>query len=145
MGLVALMQDRLGAEVPELSGRLAGALDLSKMFDQGIYPTATPFAHVVPTGEDAQPNEYGSVVHVQALTTLYSVFLTLRSQDPTGARALDRLEELIKAVREALAGWTPVEGGWAFQYVRHRLRSAVGGAFVYEFTFAIDGQLRIAP
>ncbi len=70
--------------------------------------------------------------------------LTVRGHDATGARALERIDDLIEAIVAAVAGWSPEAGGWAFNLRRVRLVSSAGGAFVYELTFAIADQLRIA-
>lgn len=143
MGLAALASARLGTQVPELAGRTAGAADLSRLMAQGSYPQVTPFAHVIPGGIDAQASEGITGVHGQLLRRQVVVMLTVRSHDATGARALERIEELIDAVVLALAGWTPEPGGWAFDLVSCRTAAAVAGTFVYELTFALTDLLRI--
>ena len=54
MHLVAPVMERLGARVTDLAGRVAGAADLSRLQAQGAFPTATPYAHVLPAGINAR-------------------------------------------------------------------------------------------
>ena len=137
--------DRLKARVPDLGNRVEDVGALAALIATGGMAQVTPVAHVVPTGIAGGKHLAQTGSYVQAIDRLFSVILTLRTQDPTGKRALPRLADLIDGVVLALAGW---DMGGLIGVVRFRRCTLIGadrGTFAYEISFSVTDQLRIIP
>lgn len=136
---------RLKERVDGLGGRVWGAAEFGTLTATGQLPQVTPAAHVLPTAGKGGSTSPRTGAYVQSIDRLYSVILTVKSGDASGARALTKIGELIDAIIVALAGWdwggrvgVMVFRGWS--QVR-----ASSGVFAYDISFSITDQLRIIP
>jgi len=143
MAVIPAVIARLKSMVPALGGRVAGAADLARLMASQTPPQATPAAHVYPGGLMGGRAEPILGQYRQGVERLVSVLITVRSQDQTGARALDQIEALLDAVVEAVAGWAPTDSRGVFVLRRAVPTGASGAAFSYELTFSISDDLRI--
>lgn len=144
MDLQAII-DRLKARVPDLGNRVEDVGALAALTAAGGVPGATPIAHVVPGGIAGGKHLAQTGSYVQGIERMFSVILTLRTQDPTGKRALPRLAELIDEIIAALAGWDIGGLLGVVQFRRSTLIGADRGAFSYDVQFSVTDQLRIIP
>ncbi|ETD86710.1 phage tail terminator protein [Rhodobacter capsulatus] len=136
---------RLKERVPGLGGRAWGAAEFGALTATGQLPQVTPAAHVIPTGIKAGPTAPRTGAYVQSIDRLYSVVLTVKAGDASGARALPVIGSLIDAIIVALAGWDWGGRVGVMTFRGYTLARAVGGAFVYDISFSITDQLRIIP
>jgi hypothetical protein len=136
---------RLEAKVPDIAGRIQGAAELADLMRNNRLPRQTPAAHVVPVGLRGGAPSASAGFYVQELSETVGVVLTLRSHDATGARALTQVDQLIRAVADAIAGWAPGAETGVFRLERGRLASMSAGTLVYQIDFTITDQLRITP
>ena len=97
--------DRLKLRVPDLGNRVEDVGALAALTAAGGTPQVTPIAHVVPGGITGGKHVAQTGSYIQSVDRLFSVILTLRTQDPSGKRALSRLADLIDEIIAALAGW----------------------------------------
>lgn len=136
MALADDIRARLTARVPALGGRVQAANDLAALQRSGGWPGVTPAAHVIPAGMLG-----GAEVPVfpkfrQRVERLWSVILTIRSHDATGARWLDRIEELEAEILTAMLGWCPLDRD-PFALRRASLIRFEAGTMVRELTFSL--------
>lgn len=136
---------RLKDRVPDLGARVFGAAELANLTANGKLPQVTPAAHVITTGIAGGKHHAQLGSFVQTIDRLFSVILTLRSQDASGARALARLDGLITDIIAALAGWDIDGRLGVFVFRRAALLQTQDGVFAYEISFSIADQLRIIP
>ena len=137
--------DRLKARVPDLGNRVEDVGALAALTAAGGTPQVTPIAHVVPGGITGGKHLAQTGSYLQAIERLFSVILTLRTQDPSGKRAMSRLADLIDEIITALAGWDIAAMVGVVQFRRCTLIGADRGAFTYEIQFSVSDQLRIIP
>jgi hypothetical protein len=133
---------RLKDLVPDLGGRVQGAADMVRLMASGGEPGVTPIAFVVPSGIVGGAHQGMVGAYVQPLERLFSVIVTLRA-DATGLRVLDRLDGLINAVIDAVAGW---DVGLTSLFVFKRaqpIRSAAG-SLTYEISFSVMDRIKKA-
>ena len=136
---------RLETLVPELAGRIEGAVDFAELVRSGNLPQHGVSAHVVPLGLRAKPAQTAAGSFVQGYTETLGVILTARSDTPTGKRILGDIRGFLFQVIEALCGWAPGNEIGVFTLAGGGLSSADRGAFAYRIEFSIDDQLRITP
>ncbi len=136
---------RLKERVPGLGGRAWGAAEFGALTATGQLPQVTPAAHVIPTGIKGGSQTPRTGAYVQSIERLYSVVLTVKAGDASGARALPVIGELIAAIIAALAGWDWGGRVGVMTFRGCTLSRAVAGAFVYDISFSIPDQLRFAP
>lgn len=148
MGLSAQVIERLQGLTVDgeaiLAGRTKGALDMAALQKANGWPQVTPAAHVVPMGIDGGKFVAMGAQFDQTIARAVAVYLTVRTHDTTGARWLDRIDDIIDAIILRLAGWTPesrTRGVMALTGVT--LVQSDTGSFVYEIAFALDDELRI--
>lgn len=139
--IIARLKDR----VPDLGTRVNGAAELANLTASGKLPQVTPAAHVIATGIAGGKHVAQLGSFVQTVDRLFSVILTLRSQDASGARALARIDGLISDIITALAGWDIDGRLGVFIFRRAVLLQTQDGVFAYEISFSIADQLRITP
>ncbi|MDB5658315.1 MAG: hypothetical protein JWS10_930 [Cypionkella sp.] len=144
MDLAPIIQ-RLKDRVPDLGQRVAGAAEFAVLTSGGAAPQVTPAVHVVPAAIIGGKATAGTGMYIQSIDEFFSCILTLRTQDPSGQRALPRLSQLIDDVIAALAGWSLGDKVGVIVFRRSTLAKAEAGAFSYEISFSIADQLRIAP
>jgi len=137
--------DRLRTRVSDLGGRVEDVGALAALTATGGVPSATPIAHVIPGNIQGGKHLAQTGSYLQAVDRQFSVILTLRTQDPTGKRAMSRLAALIDEIILALAGWDIDDLVGVILFRRASLIGADRGAFSYEIQFAVADQLRIAP
>jgi hypothetical protein len=141
--LVAQVITRLKAQVPDLR-TVDGAAQFAQLMASNQLPQLTPAAHVVPSGmQGGQVTASGAGHFVQSFQDGIGVILTFRNADPTGARAFERADDLIREVMRAIAGWSPVPGSPAFQLLRGSVANFSAGTLVYQIDFSINDQLRV--
>lgn len=127
LNLVALVIDRLQAEVPELLD-VAGAAELSALVQAQALPQRMPAAFVLPLGEDAEPNSIGTGALRQRVTERVGIVILARhAGDSRGGKAVDAVVPLRGAVRDALVGWQPDASCDPFELVRSRLQGLTAG------------------
>lgn len=136
--IIARLKDR----VPNLRGRVDGALAFDELVRANSLPASTT-AYVVPDALRGGQADASAGAYVQEITETISVVLMLRPNDRFGARGIDPIEELRGQIFEALAGWAPGDETGVFQMTRAKLLRFQGGAIVYEIVFSITDQLRI--
>lgn len=141
--MLDLVIARLKAEVSELEGRVEGAASFTSLMERNALPQVTPAAHVLPLGLTGGQASAATGMFTQLFTEAVAVVLTIRGHDQTGARALSRVDPLIRSVISAIAGWEPDDEIGTFQLRRGALVSIRAGALVYQLDFTITDQLRI--
>lgn len=149
--LAADLHARL-ALLPALSGRVKTAAELAQVNTNKQWPQGPLAAFVLPLGLQNLPNgqqrETGGDASAGAFTQmvdqLMGVLLFLRSSgDPTGARSLPSLDELIWQVVGQVCGWVPAEQIGPFRLVKGELLQAEAGVLLYQLDFAVSDQIRI--
>lgn len=143
--LIADLITRLKEQVPDFSGRVEGAANLAELMAQGGLPQATPAANVVSVGLQGGQPDAASGLFRQSFEEVFGVILTFRNNTATGKKAFDRVEEIKRAVIEAVAGWSPLDAFGVFRLARGTLVNFSAGTLVYQIDFAIGDQLRIIP
>ena len=128
---------RLVDRVPALGGRVQAAADLAALQRSGGWPGVTPAAHVVPMGLAGGAQAPVFPRFRQKIDRLWSVILTIRSHDATGAKWIDRVEDLEAAILDAMLGWAPLTHAEAFVLRRAALIRFETGTMVREMTFAL--------
>jgi hypothetical protein len=128
---------RLVARVPALGGRVQAAADLAALQRSGGWPGVTPAAHVVPMGLAGGAQAPVFPRFRQKVDRLWAVILTIRSHDATGAKWIDRVEDLEAAILDAMLGWAPLAHAEAFLLKRATLIRFEAGTMVREMTFAL--------
>ena len=136
---------RLKARVDGLGGRVCGAAEFGALTATGQLPQVTPAAHVIPTGIKGGPQAPRTGAYVQSIERLYSVVLTVKAGDASGARALPVIGDLIDAIIAALAGWDWGGRVGVMTFRNCTLSRAAAGAFAYDISFSITDQLRFTP
>jgi hypothetical protein len=129
-----------------LAGRTAGAAALAVLQQTKAYPQVTPAAHVVPTGlRGLPPDSYGGSFTLPVVRGV-AVILTVRTHDATGARWLDRIDDIVEAIVTRIAGWTPDSGSRGVLTLDQAvIAGSDAGTLVYQIAFTLDDQMRISP
>lgn len=130
------IRGRLEARVPGLGGRVLAAADLAALQKAGGWPGVTPAAHVIPAGLMGGAEVPVFPKYRQKITRLWSVILTIRSHDASGARWLNRVEELEADILNAMLGWCPLDRD-PFSLSRAALIRFEAGTMVRELTFSL--------
>lgn len=136
---------RLKERVPDLSNRVEGALSLADLMAQGRLPEVTPAANVIQVGLVGKAPDAVAGLFRQAFDEVFGVVLTFRNNTPTARKGFDRVEEIKRAVIEAVCGWTPEGTLGVFSLARGTQVSFSAGTLVYQIDFAVGDQLRIIP
>lgn len=142
MTIVAAVADRLGAHVPRLANRVAGAAELTQLLRGRGLPTAPTSAFVLPLGLQGLPEDGLSGLFRQPVVETIGVFLLLQA-DGGEDRALDDLSDLVGEVLGALCGWRPGKETGVFRLLRGAIRPVEGGRLGYELAVQITDQLRV--
>ena len=142
--LVDDVKSRLSDRVPDLSGRIEGAANLVDLLRQNGLSQQALSANLIASGLQGGAVDAASGLFRQAIDETITVVLTFRSVGATGAQVLDRMDEIIRAVIDAVCGWAPEASPGVFRLVRGNVASLTAGTLVYQIDFAIADQLRIA-
>ncbi len=142
--LVADVIARIDAQVVGLAGRTEGAAQFADLMARKALPQVTPAAHVLPLGLQGGQVQSAAGMFVQGVEEVVAVVLTFRSHERTGSGALAPLDQVIRAVIDAIAGWGPDSAVGAFSLRRGAVISMAAGTIVYQLEFSISDQLRIA-
>lgn len=134
---------RLKDRVPDLGSRAYGSAEFATLTATGQLPQVTPAAHVVPTGIKGGKQTAMTGLYVQDIDRLYSVILTVKAGDASGARALGNISALQEAIIGALSGWDLGGRTGVMTFMSCVTSRIAQGAFVYELSFSIPDQLRI--
>lgn len=143
--LVEDLIERLKERVPALSRRVEAALNLAELMAQGRLPEVTPAAHVIQVGLVGKPADEAAGLFRQGFDEVFGVVLTFRNNTPTARKGFDEVEEIKRAVIEAVCGWSPDGVLGVFSLARGTQVSFSAGSLVYQIDFAIGDQLRIIP
>jgi hypothetical protein len=128
----AVVEARLIAACPVLTGRVGTALQLADAMARNALPQITPAAFILPLGLRGGAANAAAGLYRQAIDRFLGVVLVVRSAaDPLGQIA-------------AIAGWAPDEAIGVYRLTRGELVSLAGGVATYQLDFALDDQLRIA-
>lgn len=141
MALSDDLRQRLIDRVDALGGRVFLAAHMAGLQKSGSWPTTTPAAHVVPMGLAGGAATPLTGVYRQQVARLYSVFVSIRTHDATGARWLDRIEDLDAAILDAVLGWGPLPPHHAFELKRVATIRFETGTMVRELSLAIPDTL----
>jgi hypothetical protein len=144
--LADLVKTRIETEITTLAGRVQHALELSALVAEGALPNAPQSAYIVPAG--LRPVEGGESVagaFTQEVDEVMAIVLVFNSAaDVTGGKAAPRVDELVRLVLEAIAGWSPgTDYLGDFRFLRGQVVSLTKGAVIYQIEFAVPFQLRI--
>lgn len=143
--LVSAVRDRIEQEIEVLEKRVQGAVDLAQLIARGGLPNVTPWCFVLPLGTRSRSEgDASSGVFAQMVDETVAVLLVVGAQgDVTGAKAIPTLDELIDAITQAIAGWSPEGAIGDFRFARGALLSINNGLVMYQLDFALQDQLRI--
>lgn len=143
--LVDTVKARLEEALPDLSGRINGALQLARLRQQNALPQVTPAAFVILGDIEGGEVTSASGAFIQAFRETVAVVLVVRTNDsPAAARSGDALHPLIWAVIETLVG-RRLEGAVGQMALRSAfLVSLADGAAIYQIEFSQLNQMRLA-
>lgn len=136
---------RLEETVQLLAGRVKPAADLTELVRTGALPQSSVAAFVLPIGLRARTEgDAMAGAFTQMTDDIFGVVLIVRAAgDATGARALPTIDELVRAVIQAVCGWGPEEAIGVFRLARGQLLSVDAGSVQYQLDFAISDQIRV--
>lgn len=135
---------KISAEVPDLAGRVSGAVDFGALVAGGQMPASTYAAFVIPAGLNGRAAEAAAGSFVQSFDETIGVVVTIRSFEAAARRAVDPLRELVRQVYECLCGWAPSDEVGVLVLRAGRLLSMQAGLIVYQLDFTLTDQMRIA-
>lgn len=135
---------RLQTRVPELR-QIEDALSMAALVKSGALPRQSPAAWVVPAGLSAAAPAAATGMYIQSVTEIISVILSVTTHNAAGTGKSAAIQELIRAVIEALCGWGPDDAPGSWQLRRGELVSMTGGAVVWRIDFQIADEVRIIP
>lgn len=142
--MLPAVKTRLEEQVPELAGRVGLAVDFQRLLSTGKAPSGGLNAWVLPGTVQGRPGDSATGVFTQPLIRSASVVTMLQSTDPSGARALERLDDFLMDVARAIAGWTPDETTpGVFELAQERPLQAPRGLMGFMTDFRINDRLRI--
>lgn len=143
--MIASLIARLGAAVPDIAGRVEGALELSEMIRQKALPQAPLHAFVIPAGLVARSQgDAAAGAFTQAIDRLVSIVLVFRSAgDVRGTRVQPKVDETVEAVVTAVCGHEPDDAIGVFRLTRGRLVEFSAGTIFYQLDFALQDQIRV--
>ncbi len=141
--MLAAVEARLEAQVPELTNRVRKAKDFASLIASGRTPASPLVAYVVPTGLQGQPAQLATGYFAQPVVRGVSVILMLQSASE-GQRALERLDAFLEDVYAAICGWAPGDEVGVFEIARAAVVPSGTGVLNYQIDFRINDQLRIS-
>lgn len=134
----------LKTEVPDLRGRVEGALQLAPLIEQNALPQVTPAAFVIPAGVDGGAVDLATGSYRQRIGMAVAVVIVLRAAGgPKATRAIDPLDALIWQIIKCLAGREIGDALGVLTLRRAFLVTMRNGAPVYQIEFSLSDQLRI--
>lgn len=139
--LVDALKTRLRDAVPELRS-VEGAANMAALMQSNGLPQQTPAAHVVTLGMQGGDEEAAAGAFIQSYQEVLGVIVTWRTVVNTD-RAVSDVEDLIRTIVRAVAGWEPAGAMAPFKLLRGQLVTMAKGTLVYQLDFAIADQLRI--
>lgn len=142
--MLADLETRLVAALPEFEGRVHDAAAFQELTRRGALPTAGLAVYLLPLGITGQAAQTATGLFRQSIQRAYAVLLCLQSTDRTGARALAELEPLQERVIAAVAGWGPDEAPGVMILRRAQLIPG-NGMLALQIEFTLSDQLRISP
>lgn len=135
---------RIEDQVAELAGRTRNAGEFSQLVEGNVFPADPQSAFVLPGPLGGGQSQAISGAFTQALRETVIVVLVVRvANDPTGSKGMDVLTPLIRAVIEALCGFSPPDAPGCFELGAGELVGAAQGRLIYHLEFALNDQLRI--
>jgi hypothetical protein len=143
--LVDLVAQRIAGQVAALNGGIEFIAELQALLAENGMPQRDVSAFVIPLGFDDRGGESVAGMHTQMLADVVGVILCQKARgDLKGQKGLVRIEPLINAVVDAVAGWAPGNTVGVFNVKRGRLAPGGQGIIVYQIDFELMDQLRIA-
>lgn len=136
---------RVEGRVSALQGRLGNALQFAALVDRDQAPTVTPAGFVllgpiIGSAADAVVGLFRQSIR----ETVSIVLFDRHAGDPTGAKIIDQLTPLVRAIVDAVAGWGPDDCPGVFALDRVEPVGVLQGAMLIQLDFSLDDQLRIA-
>lgn len=142
--MLAEVQTRLEAQIPELADRVGLARDFASVLASGTAPRGGVNVYVLPGTTLGTPVEVtASGMFIQSVRRGVSIASVLQSNDARGQRALDRIDAFLTDIQTALCGWAPGNEVGVFELVAERPAPGQRGLFAYVTEFRINDQLRI--
>ena len=133
---------RLKASVPALR-TVEGAMSLAALMQTNALPQAEVGGHVITLGLQGAQADAAAGAYTQIITETIGVVITWRSYSQTGGRDQASVGALIRAVMDALVGWSPNDEIGSFEFRRGAPTTVTKGTIVYLLEFSITDQLRI--
>lgn len=131
--------------IPVLTGRCQELADLSLLMKAGKWPASPVAAFVLPLG--LRPRSQGDAsanAFLQALDEMVGVLIVINaSGDPTGGKALPKIDELIDQMLNSICGFCPGIGFGVLRAARGQLLDSGDGRIVYQLDFATEKYVRI--
>jgi hypothetical protein len=138
--------ERLEARVPELAGRVKGALDLVELRDRGTAAIGGVTCFVIPGGLAGREPQNAAGPFTQSIRRNLTLVLVMKSGDRNGAEALKRLNKgLLDDVLKSVLGWAPDDMVGVFSLMGGKVVPGSGGVLSYMIEFQIEDQLRVDP
>jgi len=136
---------RIEERVPALAGRIGTAGEFARLVGANQLPQQTPAAFVLPGALAGGAATAGTGLFRQSFAEGVNVVLVVRvAGDATGARGVDEITPLIRAVVTAVVGWVPDGALGTFVLGHGDLVGTEAGSLVYQLDFTLDDQLRIS-
>ncbi|MCT4554632.1 MAG: hypothetical protein N4A53_08095 [Pelagimonas sp.] len=140
------VSERLEARVPELAGRVKGALDFVEALSKGTQSIGGVTCYVIPGGLSALQAQNAVGPFTQPIRRNLTLVLMLTSGDQNGVAALKRLNTgLLDDVLQSVMGWAPDDMVGVFSLMGGRVVPDTTGFLAYLIDFQIEDQLRVDP
>ncbi|WP_300535641.1 hypothetical protein [uncultured Mameliella sp.] len=142
--MLADIKTRLEARVVELDGRVGLASDFASVLRGGTAPRGGVNAYILPGTTTGLPAAtLGAGLFIQPVRRGVSIATFLQSTDPRGQRALDRLDDFLADIQQAICGWAPGDEVGVFELAVERPAPTQNGLMAFVTEFRITDQLRI--
>lgn len=135
---------RLQAQVSELSGRVGKAAEFSKLMARRGPLTGGVNAFVVPGSKRGGQASAAAGTFSQQVQIGVTVVLFLSSVDAHGARALERIEDLLTDIEAALCGWAPGDEVGVFELSQSKFAPGGDGTLSWVIDFRIMDHLEVS-
>ena len=142
---IADISARIEARVPQLAGRIQDASAFQKMLQTSAALSASGGAFVMPSGLSGGRVQAMAGAFLQDIATVIAVVLVVPDANPMSGRAGGTIDARMKAVIEAICGWTPPDAPGPFALLRGAMINLGAGVLAFQLEFSIADFLRINP
>ncbi len=136
---------RIEARVPQLSGRIKDASAFQSMLQTKSQLSASGGGFVMPWGLSGGRVDAMSGAFLQNIAMVIAVVLVTPDANPMSGRAGGTIDARMRAVIEALCGWTPPDAPGPFALLRGAMIDLGAGVLAFQLEFSIADFLRINP